>query len=895
MKRISFFLALTLIIFSFGLANAEQSIRLIEVDGFWSEGGTTYINPSPSGVSWDVRVVNQTGTGCAYLFATPFELYSPDGASWTSFEQDTLNIASQTGGQNWVPELFTEVWVWGIWPNTTPADGTSPDTTAYLFYWGGSGLHKDVLYDGFDVTGIRMSTGAIAQADTNKTMCLNFLGANAPLGWEGTWASFDQENCAAVNPAYLNDATGDPYPSEGACYTIKKMPDQPPCPTGPTNLAGSHCELMTADYEAHDPDGSDAITFSLVDGPAGATLTQTDATHAHFEWMPSLADVGTSISFKVHAEESDGTACELTVNAVPENVAPVMPATVCKPYPAQVGVEFTTAFTSTDVCSGDPRIYSIVDDGGVPNSLFEFQGNVLHLLATDEGVFVVTVQVSDGVDASECNITLNISKGAPFQFEIEKTENTPQGQFVGVDVTVLNNIEDDFGGFNFLIAYDASALTFQGADVDNAPLFGTDQGECAWEYFTYRFGPDGNCGSGCPSGLLRVVGIAETNNGPYHPSCWSMSTDPDGYTLFTMNFLVSNDRTLECSYVPIRFYWIECGDNTVSNKDGDLLFISARVMDYAFDPNTDYLQEIQDSLVGFPTYQGAQDECFVSDKDTVQSAIDFINGGVDIVCGKDVDDRGDVNLDGLAYTIADAVMFTNYFIEGLSAFGAHQVGSIAATDINADGIALSVADLVYLIRVIVGDAQPYATGFLKPATVNSVYHINNGVVNVEEAMGAAVLHIAGDVAPALLADNMEMKYAYDAEKNITSAVVYSLKNNNFVGDFIDARGDIIDIEMATAKGNPVNGTLVPSNFALFQNYPNPFNPTTTISFALSQASDYSLTIYNVTGQVVATFNGHSEAGNVNVEWDATSNASGVYFYKLDAGTFSATKKMVLLK
>ena len=71
--------------------------------------------------------------------------------------------------------------------------------------------------------------------------------------------------------------------------------------------------------------------------------------------------------------------------------------------------------------------------------------------------------------------------------------------------------------------------------------------------------------------------------------------------------------------------------------------------------------------------------------------------------------------------------------------------------------------------------------------------------------------------------------------------------------------------------------------------------STVIELSLPVASDYSLTIYNVTGQVVETFSGSGEAGYQTIEWDASDNASGVYFYKLTTGKFTDTKKMVLLK
>jgi hypothetical protein len=92
-----------------------------------------------------------------------------------------------------------------------------------------------------------------------------------------------------------------------------------------------------------------------------------------------------------------------------------------------------------------------------------------------------------------------------------------------------------------------------------------------------------------------------------------------------------------------------------------------------------------------------------------------------------------------------------------------------------------------------------------------------------------------------------------------------------------------------------NTTPLPTEYALSQNYPNPFNPTTTINFSLAQPGEYELSIFNVLGQTVETFTGSSELGNVSVEWDASNRASGVYFYKLTSGSYTDTKKMMLVK
>ncbi|HTP79036.1 MAG TPA: endo-1,4-beta-xylanase [Bacteroidota bacterium] len=89
---------------------------------------------------------------------------------------------------------------------------------------------------------------------------------------------------------------------------------------------------------------------------------------------------------------------------------------------------------------------------------------------------------------------------------------------------------------------------------------------------------------------------------------------------------------------------------------------------------------------------------------------------------------------------------------------------------------------------------------------------------------------------------------------------------------------------------------LPSTFALNQNYPNPFNPTTVISFELPVSSDVRLRIYDLLGSDVATLaNGSFPAGTHQVTWNAGSNPSGVYFYRLDAGNFSSVRKLVLMK
>ncbi len=110
--------------------------------------------------------------------------------------------------------------------------------------------------------------------------------------------------------------------------------------------------------------------------------------------------------------------------------------------------------------------------------------------------------------------------------------------------------------------------------------------------------------------------------------------------------------------------------------------------------------------------------------------------------------------------------------------------------------------------------------------------------------------------------------------------------------------DIGAYEYSSAVTSVVEGENVPppAEFAVTQNYPNPFNPVTRIEYALPENCRVRLSVYNARGQRVAILvNGEQTAGHKTVTWDASGLASGIYFYRLRAGDFTAGGKMVLLK
>ncbi|MCX6164401.1 MAG: Omp28-related outer membrane protein [Ignavibacteriae bacterium] len=93
-----------------------------------------------------------------------------------------------------------------------------------------------------------------------------------------------------------------------------------------------------------------------------------------------------------------------------------------------------------------------------------------------------------------------------------------------------------------------------------------------------------------------------------------------------------------------------------------------------------------------------------------------------------------------------------------------------------------------------------------------------------------------------------------------------------------------------------NQTIEPLKYNLEQNYPNPFNPVTNIHFSIPKDGYVSLKFYNILGTEVATYaDGFMKAGTYNAEFDGSKLSSGIYFYKLTAGEFSSTKKMILTK
>jgi hypothetical protein len=108
--------------------------------------------------------------------------------------------------------------------------------------------------------------------------------------------------------------------------------------------------------------------------------------------------------------------------------------------------------------------------------------------------------------------------------------------------------------------------------------------------------------------------------------------------------------------------------------------------------------------------------------------------------------------------------------------------------------------------------------------------------------------------------------------------------------------DAVAISDVPVTSAPTDAELPVYSFSLEQNYPNPFNPRTVIRFAVPSSKFVTLKVFNIVGQEVAALvNEETKPGRYEVTWDASAFPSGVYFYRLTAGSFVETKKLILLR
>lgn len=411
------------------------------------------------------------------------------------------------------------------------------------------------------------------------------------------------------------------------------------------------------------------------------------------------------------------------------------------------------------------------------------------------------------------------------------------------------------GSFNLLVNYDPSALA--ALEVTN---IGTRSDQ--FEYFTVTHNANGSAGN------VRIMGVVDQSG--------VQRLEPGSGSIAMFRFLVSGELAFVGMDLPVRFRFLDGftkNDNTMTNENGEK--ISQEKIAYA---------------------------------DGVVRIRDF--GQIKL---------GDINLNGLAFEISDAIYFTNYFMDPLLySFDPLQ---FANSDVNQDNIAATVADLVTLINIVVnGSPQPrLAVESDLTARVTTRSDGHSQILSYESELPLGGLRLTFEAGTEIDYSSFDftqaqMIYDYRQENSEIRLLIYSMDGQSMPAGSHDILWlheetplEIKEIELASEGGrlvtvqlgNPVG--LVPETFVLRQNYPNPFNPETNISFDLPSASQVELDVFNVLGQRIATLvDGNLPAGQHTVIWDGRNAekspvASGIYFYRLSTSANIETRKMILMK
>jgi hypothetical protein len=299
------------------------------------------------------------------------------------------------------------------------------------------------------------------------------------------------------------------------------------------------------------------------------------------------------------------------------------------------------------------------------------------------------------------------------------------------------------------------------------------------------------------------------------------------------------------------------------------------------------------------------------------SQIDYKSGGVLIKAYDAL--VGDINLNGIPFEVADLVYFSNYFTDPFHypLDGARWVNS----DINQDGHPGELADLIYMEAIINGSgpkltssadvtAASYQDG---PCDGDYVYNLSTTAA-LRAACYKFVLEDAGNIQfyPTPLLGNAEISVGRQGDTLRvlllgSSGTTFSASGEELFRIQGSSKVELISQSYVNNEGRAVSLSRaavdlnLPTSYNLAQNYPNPFNPQTTISFALPEAGAVKLEVYNVLGQKVSTLVDHYlPAGHHEVVFSGDDGhghelSSGVYFYRLHAGTFESSRKMLLLK
>ncbi|MFH2056996.1 MAG: FlgD immunoglobulin-like domain containing protein [bacterium] len=664
---------------------------------------------------------------------------------------------------------------------------------------------------------------------------------------------------AFVPPAGEFLLTAQPHANIYPAYEAGKLTivggDQPPVFTSLSGRTLREGDKLTLAVAATDPEGA-PVTLAAAKLPAGAMFTDNDDGSGLFEFTPPYAGPGSAARgpYTVVFSASDGIAVAtmpVKLDVININRAPVFEEAAAVSAGAGDTIEIAVVANDPDFepvrfeAEGLPAGASLEADNP---AMLRWQSAV-----ADSGLHQFSVTAHDASGASSVQqyaIDLAATIPAVFTLSEEQAEN---GHTVEVTLSLHNRVE--IASMLMLIRFDPTLISLEDIITENTRV-------AAWDRVGNSL--ENN------EGLIWLDAECDTMGGNAN----ALATG-DG-DIVRLRFRVSPDYGLAGYYSQVRFEFIDSdslSENYVHQTDGVLI---------------------------------------------TSTQLEYNSGGVLITAYDGL--IGDLNLNDVAFEVADYVYFQNYFTN--PAHYPLDGERWPNSDINQNGTPGELADLAYMEEIRSSGGPKLAETETELSGTYSLLAAASGYSYRVDYAGEA----AGLYCKFAISENAEIELALSGlgerfqvltGQDRDTLRLLLLRPQGRQGG-LPVSGELFAISGATEvelvaqslvdsrcrevvlKYDSRAATL-PDGFSLTQNHPNPFNPETTIDFALPQDAEVTLVVYNVLGKKVRELvSGWLPAGEHQIRFDGREDsgaelASGVYFYRLRAGTFEDTRKMVLLK
>jgi hypothetical protein len=264
---------------------------------------------------------------------------------------------------------------------------------------------------------------------------------------------------------------------------------------------------------------------------------------------------------------------------------------------------------------------------------------------------------------------------------------------------------------------------------------------------------------------------------------------------------------------------------------------------------------------------------------------------------KEVNNRGDINFSLSSETTYDEAIRLAFRSEATTEYDADDFGKLTPLVPSYAIMAFESNDILKSVESLPYNLEEEVTLSLQPQMVGVSGDFTFAWNGLETIPGEweLILHDYETGANIDMRSETEYTFFQAAHAKVSSNPLSLLNGPAAVAMKAKAEGNRFGITIRpTSVSNETEES--PALFALEQNYPNPFNPSTTISYSVQEAGAVNISVYNLMGQKVATLVDETKAtGQYNVRWNAAGAASGMYYYRLEAGGQSITRKMTLIK